>query len=371
MRFRMPETLREFAQQQLTTEALAAIEQQHSDYFLALAEEAEPHLHTAVQADWLDRLEREHDNFRTALRAFTERGAAEAGLRMAAALHPFWYIRGYVAEGRERLKQLLEHETAQQRTAARATALAAAGTLARFQLDHAAARTLTEEALAISRDLDDERGIVRAILSLVPVLRHLGCDAVVQSLLEEGLAIQKKLGQTLTLSFFYTQLGMSAFNRGDYDTARSYFQESLQIKQAAGDCWASAWSLLSLGHVARRQGDDEQARRCYEEAMMAYRTVEDTRGIADCLEGLAGIAIPQGANRRAVRLLGAADRVADKIPVRLCYSMALQDYERDVAAARAALGEAAFAKEWAAGRAMSLDQAAAEAVRPLEKLNLE
>ena len=106
VRYRMLETVRQYAAESLHRSGEEpALKSRHWDYFLALAEEAEPNLIGAEQALWLDRLEREHDNLRAAL----ERKTGEAAQRLAGALWRFWVVRGYLSEGRERLTTALSH----------------------------------------------------------------------------------------------------------------------------------------------------------------------------------------------------------------------------------------------------------------------
>ena len=106
IRFRMLETLREYAASQLTVEDHAARERRYAAHFERLAEEAEPHLHGPEQTVWLERLECEQDNFRAVL-AWTLDHDPDAALRCAAALSPFWETRGHYAEGRSWLERAL------------------------------------------------------------------------------------------------------------------------------------------------------------------------------------------------------------------------------------------------------------------------
>src|SRR5262249_47555497 len=107
-RFALPETIREYALERLANSGAEVDTRDcHAAYFLALAEAAEPQLSGRGQAEWLARLEREHDNLRAALRWLVEHGDPEIGLRLCAALWRFWYMHGHLTEGRERLAELL------------------------------------------------------------------------------------------------------------------------------------------------------------------------------------------------------------------------------------------------------------------------
>src|SRR5262245_53937817 len=137
MRFLLLETIREYSQEKLSALGEdAAVRRRHRDWYLALAEAAEPQLHGAEQADWLQRLETEHANLRVAL-AFndTEAQGAQAGLRLAGALFQFWIVRGDYNEGRASLGRALEREGVQEATIARAKALNRTGDLAYLQGD--------------------------------------------------------------------------------------------------------------------------------------------------------------------------------------------------------------------------------------------
>jgi predicted ATPase len=101
-RLMMLETIREFASQRLEESGEAEqLRKSHADYCIALAEEAEAGLQGSEQESWLERLDPEHDNMRSALAWAMEQGMTELGLFLAGALRPFWYARGYLDEGRK------------------------------------------------------------------------------------------------------------------------------------------------------------------------------------------------------------------------------------------------------------------------------
>src|SRR5439155_21970395 len=113
-----------------------AMHEAHATYYLALAEQAEPELSGPQQISWFERLEREHDNLRSALSWFLEQGSerqsSELALRLGGALSQLWFIRGYVSEGQYWLEQSLD-ESRGVRAAVRAKALIGAGRIATLQ----------------------------------------------------------------------------------------------------------------------------------------------------------------------------------------------------------------------------------------------
>src|SRR5918993_70569 len=150
-RFVMLETIHEFANVKLEGSGEAeAVRRAHAEYFLALAEEAEPMLWGAEDAAWLDRLEPEHDNVRAALAWAIERGEAELGLRLAGALRPFWYARGHFDEGKRWLEAVLAKGREGTPVAARTKALEGLSWLADAQGDLDRAEAAAEEGLQLS-----------------------------------------------------------------------------------------------------------------------------------------------------------------------------------------------------------------------------
>src|SRR5256886_592124 len=111
------------------------IRRAHSDYYLALVEEAEPHLRDEQQLLWLRRLDREQENLRAALSWLIAHEKAEIALRFCGALWWFWQMRGYWSEGRRWLKTVLALSEAREQTVLRAKVLSAAGELAADQGD--------------------------------------------------------------------------------------------------------------------------------------------------------------------------------------------------------------------------------------------
>src|SRR5258705_4205762 len=159
-RYRMLQTVRQYALDRLRESGEETRwRASHLAYFVALAEEAGPKLRSAEQAQWLRRLEEEHENLRAALEWSLVEAGSKGGLRLCGALGRFWWTRGHFTEGRQWCTRVLGKPGAEERTQERASVLNAAGVLSYHQGDYPAARALQEESLAICRELGDRFGI--------------------------------------------------------------------------------------------------------------------------------------------------------------------------------------------------------------------
>ncbi len=152
-----------------------------------------------------------------------------------------------------------------------------------------------------------------------------------------------------------------ARGQGDLAAARSLLEQSVAIWRELGNKRGIAISLNPLGHVAREEGDYVAAAASHRESLTVRRELGDKKGVAECLEGLAAGCGAQKQPRRAAHLFGAAKALRAAIGVPLPPNER-DRYDREVAALREALGEEAFAAAWAAGRAMTLEEAVAYAL---------
>ena len=161
-RFWMLETIREYAAEQLEHRGDAAtMRQRHADYFLSLAEEAEPHLTGADQAPWLERLEAEHDNLRLSLDSLRRADCGGDELRLVGALMRFWYVRGHLREGSSRCEEALAAHDDQ--SEARLKALFGAALLLHRLGDYHRAEARMQERLVLARVLDDAEAVASSL----------------------------------------------------------------------------------------------------------------------------------------------------------------------------------------------------------------
>jgi tetratricopeptide (TPR) repeat protein len=272
------------------------VRRQHAGFFLALAEESEPKLEGAEQMVWLNRLETEHDNLRTAI-GWTldrERADAELGLRLAAALGTFWFMHGHWAEARQWFNRALEKVSAAS-TPVRAKVLCEAGL---WQEKPDQAGPLFQESLALYRQLDPpgRRGIARALFWLGNVTADY---EQAEALHEQSLALFQELDDKWNISNVLASLGGDAWKQGQYERALVLFEQSLALARETGDKWSVAAKLRSLGNVTLEQMDYERATALYDESLTLARELDDKEGIAGLLNSLGEMARLQGDYERA------------------------------------------------------------------------
>ena len=233
--------------------------------------------------------------------------------------------------------------------------------VARLQGDVVAGRVFAEQSLALAQAIGDQHKIARA-------LDILGWNAISQGdyrhatpFFEQSLRLYRELGQKQDISSALNGLGDVAWHQGDYPQAAQYYREALALRLELGDKRGSAVALSNLGDAALAQGDTEQAAACYQESLELNRRIQYMPGIVYCLFGFAGMSALHGWPERAARLAGAGAALCAAIGLDLP-DLSAAAYERNIAVARAQLGEEVLAAAWAAGQAMSLEQAIAEAL---------
>lgn len=348
MRFHMLETLREYGLEQLGSHDGTNIFHQHALVYLAFAEQAAAQLFGPRTADWLDRLEREHDNLRGALVWFTKRGEAEHVLRLGAALGRFWRMHGHLGEGRERLENILALQAdSAALKATKAQVFLAAGWLARDLAEYDAARSLTERALAAGQELEDQNCIAWSLTVLGVIARYEGDHRQARTHLEDGIRTARELGDEVCIAASVGNMGLVARDQGKYDEARALLKESLRAARSAGDSLGIAWALTNLGLVAEYQDDHETADSLDTEALEIYRALGDKQNIAYTLNNLGVVSTAQGRFDDAVKvfcesirlLAGVKDRrgIAFVLEGLACVA-ALTDRPRDALMIHAAAG---------------------------------
>ncbi len=401
-RYQLLDTTREYALEQLEANGEAdETRRRAAAHFLAFAEEAELHLTGPEQQAWMDRLEAEHDNLRAVLAWAADAGEVAIGLRLASALHHFWFVRGHLSEGRHWLVSMAEQaRNESELTPKRAKSLTAAAYLTAHLGNFEAAFALGEEGLAIARETGDKQDVAGALYRLALVagqrgendrpaalfeealgiyreigdqhgiassLNYLGLIANERGepeqaavYLEEALAIFRKVEDWRAVAVTLGNLGRSAIARGDLDQAAAYVREALSRHRRVGYARGEAIELDRLAEVRRRQGNVAQARALLKESLPIWRQIDDPVDLAEWLEQFAALEAAAGHPALAACYLGAEAALRESIGHARVVGDEAQESEI-AQAVRAALGAQAFHDHWETGRAAPLPEILAEA----------
>jgi predicted ATPase/DNA-binding winged helix-turn-helix (wHTH) protein len=361
-RFRLLDTVREYALERLEASGeAAAVRSRHLAWFLRLAEAASTEIVGPAQAEWLARLDPERGNF-LAAHAWCDHaeGGAEQGLRLVRALRRYAVNRGMPGLARRMVLEALARPGADARTLARCRALFDAGQLGSWMGRYAEARGFLAESLAIARALGDAAREEAALQALGLVLMGLGDLAAAGAHFEEALERARALGNRRELAAALIALAQLRRLEGRPDAAGTLYGEAAAIARELGDRETIAIAVLNLAMVAIGRWEPERSREAIAEAL-AIASETGSRPLAQgALDACAGLAAARGQWAHAARFCGMAGALLD-----------LTGLHRDpadeaflaprAAAARQALGDAAFDEEQAAGRAAGPGEALAEA----------
>jgi predicted ATPase/tRNA A-37 threonylcarbamoyl transferase component Bud32 len=304
-RFPMLETIREFGREMLTAGGEdGLLRSAHRDFFLRLAEEAEPYLTGPDQGKWLERLETEHDNLRMAMEwTKADETGLEAELRLAGSLWRFWLVRGHLSEGRKWLAEAAARKGAASHPRMLAKVLSGAGTLAHNQGDYSGSASHFQQNLNLHRELNDKPGIAFA-------LNNLGwthwrrCEYVsARSFSEESLKLHREISDSRGIASSLSNLGWVALFQGDYSVARSHFERTLAIRRELEDKRGIAFSLSMLGWVESEQGAHDRASSLIEQASTLFQELGDKQLTAFTLSLWGCVAYEQGDDERAASLI--------------------------------------------------------------------
>jgi predicted ATPase/class 3 adenylate cyclase/Tfp pilus assembly protein PilF len=399
-RFVMLETVHEFAREKLGESAEAEeIKRVHAEYFLTLAEEANPQLKGPDQLQWLERLEAEHDNMRAALTWALERREAEVVLRLGGALWWFWSVRGYHSEGRRWLQEALAMD-GRGSPESRAMALAGAGTLASEQgdLDRAKeaceeglellanearearlwllgclglvawereelgqATQLFEEILALSREMSDIWLIATSLSNLALVSHSRGDSERATELYEESMDLFRELGDKQSLARCLNDLGMVVYSQDDLGRAAQLTEEAVALFRELGNRGGVSVGLYNLGWIALLQDDTGRAADLYRESLSLSWETGLNLLTQSALEGLACLAGARGEAERAAQLWGAAQALHETKGIPRDPDF-LAEADARISAVRSGMGVEAWEGAQHKGRAMTLDEAVSYAL---------
>jgi predicted ATPase/class 3 adenylate cyclase len=280
-RYRLLETIRQYARDKLLAAGESEqIRDRHLDFYLAFAEEAEPHLRRADQLAWLVRLEVEHDNLRAALAWSLDRGDAERALRLAGAAAYFWELRGYWSEGYKWLDQALALASrsdgagvADANVAARAKALYGAGRLLfASRIEPPASRALVEESLHSWRALGDKWWMAAALEHVGFMLMWEGDLQTARARLQEGVSLARSVEDRWALAMCLSRLS-GAVSVADRPAGQLLREEAVAIARDVGDRGVLSQTLVGLAFLYALNRDLAAAEPVAAEALAEARAI--------------------------------------------------------------------------------------------------
>jgi non-specific serine/threonine protein kinase len=362
-RYRLLEPVRQYAALALVAEGESeGAQARHAAYYATLGERAAALLRGPEQVDWLDRLETERDNLRTTLTWIAEHGEAEAGLRLAVALTPYWEAHAYLSEGRRWLHHFLDAPSATGASdQVRMLALMRAGLLAIYQGDLARADELLSEALRQAEALGDLRTEAETRIGLAVAHRRQGDARRALTLTDEGLRLGQALADEWLVGLALLQGGIAHRDAGAADLAVTALDESTERLRRSGDVRWGGMAATMLGWALLEAGSPERAAQSLRDGAIALRRAGDQSFFLYALRGLAYASNEQGEHLRAARWYGASEALR----VALGMEHPRRNRERDqvfLASVRAHLTASAYDGAVTDGAAMTVEQVGAEIV---------
>jgi predicted ATPase/DNA-binding NarL/FixJ family response regulator len=369
VRYRLPETLREYGQERLQQAGeCTMLRRRHRDWYEQLTRRAGAEGLSPEAAGLVARLYREQANVQVAQDfCQNEPAEAEAGLRVAMHIWPYYYWNaGHVGEGRYRLSQLLA-ATAEP-TVWRAQGLLLAGFLAVVSGDRGAALPLLEEGSSLARQLNDPA--TRALAAWVAGHVCLSAGDVPQAVahLEDGLAaLPPAAVHARQHAILLVWMAGAACLADDEERVLACQRELAALTEPGGEDIQDTYgahAVWALGMVAWRRGDLDRATELQLRCLRLREGPGDRMGQVHCVEALAWIAASARQYDRAAVLLGAAASLWRSMATTLDGYGHLVGFEQDCERqARQALGETAFRTAYHRGLELPAEDAIAYALK--------
>ena len=404
-RYRMLDTIREYAAMRLAQAGeSAAVRLRLRDYTLRTAEQNLMIGMARVPAPWATRVDvfRRYDvdagNVARVLNWCLEAGDAEAGLRICAAVSPCWIVWGTFGESGEWLRSLLALDMTAVPAWVQGAAMVVRAQLA-LANDPAAASPLATDGLKLCREAGDGYWTALALNLLSEIALHTGRLEEAETSSDEALSIAQAAGDGWNEGYALGTRAAIAGRRGKLREAEELATASVAVMRRIDQQWGAARALLGLGDLARFRNRPGEAHGWYVEALAILREIGARPEVARCLAGLGRVAMDLGAIEQARRHLTRSLRLSHATGARISVARGLEAFaalaghesrpelavqlaaaaaalretaglpplpgartEGYLAPARRLLGDAAVARLWASGRALTGEAAVALAL---------
>jgi predicted ATPase/DNA-binding SARP family transcriptional activator len=347
-RYRLLETVRQYAAERLESHGeTAAVRRRHAGHFLTVAESAQTR--GAGQLRGLRQLDADIDNMRAAAEFAIASGDVDTEIRLAAAVWPYWHVRGHLAEGRDRLEAAIARKAAAASSGAYTRAVFGAGILAWSVGDYGRVRVLAKELLdtaTATASRSDEHAAYKLLSHVALRERNF---AAAERYSKRTLALARKLESDHDVSTAQLNLAVVYLDWGKTEAAIPMLEDVLAYNRRNGIAEGAGFALLNLGEADYHLGDFVRARLRFEEARQAFASVGFRAHVGHALTGLAAVEASSGRHEEAARLLGRADAMLEAV------GASKDDFDPTLAAkveaeARARLGEDGFVAVYEDGR---------------------
>ncbi|MBV6450033.1 MAG: hypothetical protein MHPDNHAH_00753 [Anaerolineales bacterium] len=362
-RYSFLETIREFSAEQLNASGESdRIRQLHCEYYLQFAREARPHFQSSPdQANWLNRMEIEHHNLRSALAwATSSADRAAIAIEFGYLIHPFWLTRSHIYEARRWLNEILAHDYPPDRT--RADLFRFASDYASVQGDYETAHNLEKQALGISKTLEDEDGIYYSLDGMATLAGKLGDYAQTEKLLEEVLAYRRHTKDKARLPLTLNNLAIAARRLGKLERAEQLFTEVISLSRDSDNFDSLSHALLGLSEIHVDSKRYEEAIRLQQESLAIRHNLGAVGSVAYALSSLAVSFHHLGNSVLATQLESASDAIRQQLGV-VVFPATAAEKEKFREELRTGLGNDEFEAIWAKAKEMPLDEIVALAMR--------
>ncbi|HSL47057.1 MAG TPA: tetratricopeptide repeat protein [Anaerolineales bacterium] len=317
-RYYLLETIRQYAREKLAESGEGErIRGRHLDYFLKLAQRAEPELYGAGQIEWSQKLEDEHENLRAALEWSLQEDISK-GQQLTAALLESWVLNGHPSEGYEWLNKMLAMNP-EEKTLVRAKLLSGAGWLAFWlSLGEQIVERFCDASIVLFRQLGDDQSAAFPITTLAHLARARSDYDQAFALLGESRELFRKAGNKWGVRHVLLNLGSTAEAQENYEQAQKFYEESLLLAKEIGDKEGFGVALIGIGRLAEKLGEDERAMELYQEALQIEKAVKSKITISWILRYLGLMYIRLGKYEEAEALL--------EEDIEICRKMGTQAY---------------------------------------------
>ncbi|ABG95040.1 probable transcriptional regulator, LuxR family protein [Rhodococcus jostii RHA1] len=364
VRYRMLETLRDYGTERLQeTGEFGSLLRRHRDWYEHVVLRAEVDWISSRQEASIVRLDAEQPNILASLQfCLTSPREADAGLRMAAALYPYWLVRGRLREGMRWLAQLLTMQDPEP-SMERIKALHALSVLSGLHGDLEASALYAERGATVAAQLGDRTG--RALAAdaaghhaLITRDTSTACEYS-----ESSLGVFREDGNPLYMIWSLLGLALASDAAGNRTRSEECRREVLALTASRGESVYRGWSLWGLGMGAWNRGEHSHAKDLVTQGLQCARLVDDRISAAGCMEILSWIAAEAGVPRRVAKLMGATDALAQTAAgPNTIYPNLHLIHDRFERQARRTIGGRAFETEFRRGRGMRFEDAAAFAL---------